>query len=110
MAFTDGDLITKQIDCIAADVVDFRDIDYIRPVHFEEGRPDKLFFHIFQGTIGDIAFAGGDEFDIVPHAFEEEDIVFFEFDQFVLRLDEEEVGVGGLGGYGRWSLCRSIGR
>jgi len=46
MTFANRDLITKEIDGISPDVVDFGDIDDIRPVHFEEGWSDQLFFHI----------------------------------------------------------------
>ena len=109
MALSDGDLIAKDIDSIASDVVDFINVHDIRTMHFKEGLADQFFFHIFQCAVGDIAFSGCDELDIVAHTFQEEDIVFFEFDQFVFRLDEEEIAIGLGGGRrcwgGSWCGC-----
>ena len=104
--FSDGYLITKYIDSISPDIVNFIDVDDIGPMDFEKGLSDQFFFHILQGAIGDIAFSRRDELDVVAHTFEEEDIVFLEFDQFVLRLDEEKIAIGQGGGIegrgGRW--------
>lgn len=95
VTFADGYLITKEVDRVAADIVDLGDVDDIRAVDFEEVGPDELLFHILQRTIGDIVARGRDEFDIIPHALEKEDIVFFQLDEFVFGLDKEEIRFGG---------------
>jgi hypothetical protein len=94
MTLADGDLITKQVDGIATNVVDLRDVYYIGPMHFEEVGADELFLHVLKRAIGDIVLSLGDELDIIAHAFEEEDIVLLELDQFILSLYKEKVGVG----------------
>ena len=94
VAFTDGYLITKQIDHITSYIVYFIDVDDIRPVDLEESGADEFFLHILQRAISDITLARRYEFDIVPHTFEEKNIVLFQFDEFVFGFDEQEVGIG----------------
>lgn len=77
MAFADGDGVALYVYRIAPDVVDLIDIDDIGAMDFYEGRSTQLFFHAFQGTVGNIGLAGGDELDIVPHALHKKDILFF---------------------------------
>ena len=88
VALSDRYLIAKKIDRIAADIVDFGDIDDIGAMDFEEVGSYELFFHILERAVCDIVLSGRDEFDIVAHAFEEEDVVFFKLDEFVLGLNE----------------------
>jgi len=94
VAFSDGNLIAKDIDSITSYVVDFINVHDIRTVHFEEGLADQFFFHVFQCAVGNIAFAGCDELNIIAHAFEEEDVVLLELDKLVFGLDEQEIVVG----------------
>ena len=108
VTLTDGYLIAKEIDRIAPDIVNLCDVYDIGPVYFEEVGADEFFFHVFQRAVGYIVLAGGDEFYVVAHAFEEEDIVLFQFDEFVLGFYEEEIGIGD---GGRCRCCsRSRGR
>ena len=46
MALSNGYLITKEIDGIAANIVDLIDVYYIGPVNFQEVGADELFFHV----------------------------------------------------------------
>jgi len=46
MTLSNGYLITKEIDGVAANVVDLIDVYYIGPVNFQEVGADELFFHV----------------------------------------------------------------
>ena len=72
MAFPDRNLIAKEINGIAADVVDLIDVDDIGAVYFEEVRADQFLFHVLEGTISDIALGGCHELYIIAHTFEKE--------------------------------------
>jgi len=107
VTLADRYLVAKQVDRIAADIVDLGDIDDVGSVDLQEVGTDEFLFHILQRAIGDIIPGGGNEFHIVAHAFEEEDVILFQFDQFVFRLNEEEIRIGGRGGSGSLrKLCR----
>jgi len=77
VAFPDRDLIAKEINCIAADIVDLVDVYDIGAVYFEEVRADQFLFHVLEGAVRDIVLDGRHEFYVVAHTFQEEDIVFF---------------------------------
>ena len=108
VAFSDRDLIAKEINGIAADIVDLVDVDDIGAVYFEEVGADQFLFHILECAIRDIVLDRGHEFHIVAHTLEEEDIVFFQFYEFILGLDKEKIGVGVLGRDGGGGCCRRL--
>ena len=73
VALPDRDLIAKEINGIAADIVDLVDVDNVGAVYFEEVRADQFLFHILEGAVRDIVLDGGHEFYVIAHTLEEED-------------------------------------
>ena len=84
MAFPNRNLISKEVNGISADIVDLGDVDDIGPVHFQKVGADQFLFHILKRAISNIVLTGGNEFYIIAHAFQKEDIVLFYFNQLVL--------------------------
>jgi hypothetical protein len=105
VALADRNLVAKEVDRVAPDVVDLCDVYDIGPVDLEEIGAHEFFFHVLERAISDVVLPLGDELHIVAHAFEEEDIIFFQLDELVLGLYEEKVGVGYCCGRLRGSGC-----
>src|SRR5882724_6607624 len=91
MILADGNLVALEIDRVPSYIIYFINIYYIGPVHLKKGSPSQLLLKIFKRAVRDIALSRSYEFYVIPHAFDIEDLVLDQFDQLVLRSDEQKI-------------------
>lgn len=105
----DGEGNGADVDAVAFNHGDFVQIDDVGAVDAEEGEGEG-FFEVFHGEEGDDGGGLGGEVDfhVVLHAFDVEDVIEGEADEFVAGADEgvgDGGGSGGVGWRGRGGGC-----
>ena len=92
MGFTHRDLVSFNKQVVFADIVYLIDIDYIRTVNLDEGLPVHLLFQVLDGIMRDVLFIEGYKLYIVAHAFDEQNIIIVQPNQFAIAFNKNMIG------------------
>jgi len=94
MGFADGDLVPFNKQIIFADIVYLIDIYDVRTVHLDEALAVHFFFQVLDGIVSNVLFIGRNKFYVVAHAFDEQDIIVVQANQFAIAFNKDVVGSG----------------
>ncbi len=93
MCLADGDHRSLYIQHVFLDIVNAGEVDNIRPVYFHKTNRIHLGLQVLYGIVCNVFFLSSNELHIVSHAFDVQDIIVLQPDQFSVRLDENMIVV-----------------